>query len=155
MSCDSARLSLLAYIHGALSLEDAAAIERHVALCPGCALEADRLRSESSRWSRLMGESRVPDGLEARVMGRLRHRAARDAGNLSSLQDWLRAGALAAASVLIAFSGMPPSTHAFVAGQAALLGARLGDLAGQHIASWPALVRAFEALSSLFGWGGL
>jgi len=158
MSCDSTRLNLLAYVHNEVDPDLADAIERHLAACQLCAASADQLRAQAAKLSTAMVSVEIPSGLEHRVMQRLSRRAkARQAGWDSPL-DWLRAGALAAASVLMAISGLSvvaPGTYAVLVANAAWLGGRFSELASQHISTWPALVRAIEALETLAGLAGL
>ena len=109
-------MDVAGYVLGVLSADDRQAFERHLAGCSSCQREMEQLR----RLPRLLdeaapleeGDVEVPDGLEARVLGKIA-RAAAGRGDpppvlhpISRRAGWRQTwAAAAAAALLVAFGG--------------------------------------------------
>lgn len=68
MTCDQFRESVDCYADGELSVEAAAAMERHRAECRACDAAARQLLQLRASVRRAVSEVPVPDGLEARIL---------------------------------------------------------------------------------------
>lgn len=154
MTCDCRQTDLLAHLHGELDAPGHALVDRHLATCPRCALEVDRLRAEMGLLVECL-RLPVPDGLEGRIIGRLRPRRHSRAPLASHSPAVLaRAVALGAASVAMALAGLRLiSPHAFglIVSTLAVWGSQASELVGHQVPAWPSLLKAFSALGLLAG----
>lgn len=151
---DCPELDLLAYLHGELDAQGQALVDRHLAACPQCVLEIDRLRAEMGLVRKCLSVP-VPDGLEIRVIDRLRRRRHRRTPLASDNPAVLaRAVALAAASVAMALTGLrliSPQAFGLIGSTLAIWGSQASELVGRQVPAWSSLLKAFSALGLLAG----
>ncbi len=155
MPCNSTRLDLLAYIHGELDASRSAEIERHLAECALCADELSQLREEIDRLKRMMSLP-LPEGLEATCLSRLRREGAsgRTGPVFAARSRPLRAVALIAASLILAFMGLSmisPPAYAMVVSGVARIGSQMTDLASEHIPAYGTVIRILAGLKAFVG----
>jgi anti-sigma factor RsiW len=102
---------LTAYLDGALPAADAAAIEAHLAACPACREERDRLASAIALLERLPAPPDASPGFEQRFYARLAAEQAKGGAPRRLLDRvawrWLGPGfaAAAAAAALVVYTG--------------------------------------------------
>lgn len=112
MICHEFRARVEPYVDGELSVEDSAAAEAHLTLCPDCAGLARRER-EVRRLLRAQPREAAPPELRQRIVARLR----RDA-RWQTLRPWVLMPALGAAAAVLTMVILGPvlrPTHSLVA----------------------------------------
>jgi len=123
MNCTLVRKKSAAYISGALSPEERRHIEGHLAGCPLCARETDKLRGVWGMLGELPADRQAPD-LTAEVLSRIaRHEEERFGAHIRAWFDSFRP-AFAAATAAAVFIG-------FVCGFSAVKFFIPGGTAGQ------------------------
>lgn len=156
MPCNSPRLDLLAFIHGELDASQTAELELHLAACPLCADEVAQLREEVDRLKKFMSLP-LPDGLEDACLRRIERETVRARlGPVVFPHNFrpLRAIALAAASLALAFTGLSvisPPAYAMVVSGVARIGSHVTDLASQHIPAYDTAIRILAGLKAFVG----
>jgi anti-sigma-K factor RskA len=117
-SCEDLRISLGAYVLGALDVDEAAAVRRHLQDCPECAAERDALTSLPGLLSLADGaEAAVSEPLSPAFEERLLDAYAREHANVPRRRRigrlwrrlpprWVAAGATAAVAAVAALAGI-------------------------------------------------
>lgn len=101
MTCTDIEARLDPYVDGELPVGETAAVEAHLAGCPGCAMLARRERDFRGLLRRQPRE-RAPEEFRRRLVARIRREARRKAG-----WRWVLTPALAAAAAVLAVVMLP------------------------------------------------
>lgn len=109
MTCREARPLIGAWVDNEVSLRDAAALERHLAVCEACAAEAARQRAFVKALRERLPRAAAPSDVRARLLAGLRPAAETAwAPPLGRLRSGARLAALALASCLLALLFLAP-----------------------------------------------
>lgn len=158
MQCDKARQDLLAYIDGRLTGPPALELKAHLDECTDCAALLTALRTTAQALNMVVGGTTAPVALTERCLAALQREAATmpAARTYRTKMRWrpLRAGALVAASLALAVTGLSliaPPAYAMVVSNVARLGAQASVIAVERVPAWGQVLRAIDGILAILG----
>lgn len=133
-ACAEKKMLLHALIDGELDAANSVAIETHIKICAGCAVELARIEAARGALSKSGVKHRAPSAMRDRIAAQIDSRSdgvGPSTAQHRSLRPWLAGGVSAIAASLLLFVGIPQLTTAGMEDQ--VIASHVRSLLASHL----------------------